>query len=183
MTKSFDSTLLTALAAETCSPYYAAIFYFDSGTVGLWTGVGDKVIDGVTCIGAGHLLTFSGLGEVNDMSAKAITISLDGIGSNPDMLTKAFTEPYQRRRCRMFIGEESVSAVGEVFTGRINTMTVDDDGTTSTISVSVSSKMEEAERARDWRYTDESHQQRYDGDIFFSFVQSLQDQQLEWGPG
>jgi hypothetical protein len=93
----------------------------------------------------------------------------------------ALAEPYQRRICRIFFGVSSVSDVVEVFSGYMNTMTIEDSGETSNISLTVESKLIELNRARVRRYTHESHQARHPDDTFFSFVADLQDKSVVWG--
>jgi hypothetical protein len=77
MSRTVPAALLTALAQPEVQPFYAVEMAFDSGTVRLWTGYGDRTINSETYVGAGSLLNIQGLGEVADLSAKAITISLE----------------------------------------------------------------------------------------------------------
>jgi hypothetical protein len=63
----------------------------------------------------------------------------------------------------------------------MNTMTIEDSGETSNISLTVESKLIELNRARVRRYTHESHQARHPDDTFFSFVADLQDKSVVWG--
>ena len=63
----------------------------------------------------------------------------------------------------------------------MNTMNIEDTPEGATIQLTIESKLLELERAANWRYTDENHQSRYDGDTFFSYVQDIQDVQVAWG--
>jgi hypothetical protein len=82
---------------------------------------------------------------------------------------------------RMYLGEQSTSSVVEIFSGKMDKMSIVDEADSSTIALTVESKLIELERPSGWRYTDENHQSRYAGDTFFSYVQSLQDKTLVWG--
>jgi len=179
MSRSGITSLLTALEGTDVQPFYAVEFELDTAPIRLWTGYGDKVINSDTYTGSGNLLTIDGFEEVADLSAKSITISVSGIPS--DLLEDALTEPYQRRPCRVYFGTRDQSTIVEIFSGFLNTMTIEDSGETSTISVLVDSKLVRLERPSNRRYTEESHRARYPSDNFFSYVQSLQQKDIVWG--
>lgn len=107
MSRSIPAELLTALTQGAIEPYYAVELLFDAGAVRLWTGYGDKVIDGETYIGSGSLLQISGLEEVADLSAKGASITLSGISSS--IMSLALQEPYQGRTGRILFGARNVA--------------------------------------------------------------------------
>ena len=179
MSRTVPAALLTALAQPEVQPFYAVEFLFDSGAVRIWTGYDNRTIAGQTYIGAGSLLNIQGLGEVADLSAKSITISLSGVGAS--LVSLALQEPYQRRVCRVYFGAVNVSEVVEVFSGQLNTMSIEDSGDNSTISVLVDSKLVELERASNRRYTSENQKSRFAGDTFFDYVSAIQDAEIVWG--
>lgn len=179
MTRTIPAAILSAIGQPEVYPFYAVEMLFDSGAVRLWTGYDDRTINSKTYIGAGRLLTISGLEEVNDLSAKSATIALDGIDSS--VVSLALTEPYQRRSCRILWGVTNVSNFVEVFSGYMNTMQIEDSGETSNITLTVESKLIELNRPRIRRYTQESQQSRYPSDTFFSYVADLQDKDIPWG--
>lgn len=183
MSRDISAGLLAAFTGDAIEPYFAVEFMFDSAPLRLWTGVGERVINvqgaDQTFIGTGSLLSIGQLDEVSDLSAKSLSLSLTGI--NPSILSIALQEPYQRRNCRLYFGEQSVSDVVQIFSGKMNTMRIQDEADSSTIALDIESNLIELERSSDWRYTDENHQSRYSGDTFFSYVQTIQDQQVAWG--
>ena len=63
----------------------------------------------------------------------------------------------------------------------MNTMTIEDSGETSVISIAVESKLIRLEKASNRRYTEENHLSRHTGDTFFSYVTDLQDKDVVWG--
>lgn len=192
MSRTVPAALLTALSQSEVQPFYAveALFddnddtrydeggYLGQNAIRLWTGYGDKTIGVDTYTGSGNVLAISGLEEANDLSAKNITITLNGIDSS--LVSLALSEPYQRRLCRVYFGTDDTTAI-EVFSGFINTMTIEDSGETSTISMTVESKLVALERASNRRYTHENHVARHSGDTFFSFVADMQDKEVVWG--
>ena len=179
MSRTVSAAILTALAQPEVQPFYAIEFNFDTAPVYFWTGYGNREIGGNTYLGTGNLLNIGGLEEAADLSAKSVTITLSGVPS--DIVSLALSEPYQRRTCRILFGVQNVNAIVEVFSGVMNTMTIQDSGETSTIELLVESKLVELERAKIRRYTHESQQARYPNDTFFSYVAALQDRDVIWG--
>ena len=192
MSRTIDSGLLTALTGNSVEPYYAVELMFDTksitgvdgnpvnvGPLRLWTGLGNRTIGGETYTGTGSLLNIAAAEEVGDLSAKGMVLTLTGLASS--IISIALQEPYQRRIAKVYLGEQSVTPVVEIFSGFMDTMQISDEPEASTIVLTIESKLVELERSRNWRYTDESHKARYSGDSFFSFVQSIQDQQVAWG--
>jgi hypothetical protein len=179
MARSIPAAILSALTQPEVYPFYAVEMLFDSGAIRLWTGYDERTINGQTYIGSGNLLSISGIDEVNDLSAKAATISLNGIASS--IVSLALTEPYQRRVCRILWGVTNVDDYVEIFGGYMNTMAIEDSGETSNITLTVESRLIELNRPRVRRYTHESQKSRYPTDTFFSFVADLQDKEIVWG--
>ena len=196
MSRTIDSGLLAALTGNAVEPFYAVELLFDVkttidvdgnpidlGPMRMWTGLGTRTINvrGTDQVfaGTGALLNIAAAEEVADLSAKAMTISLSGIDTS--LISLALQEPYQRRKARVYMGEKNVSSVVEIFSGQMDTMQITDEPDMSTVIMTIESKLVELERSRNWRYTDESHKSRHSGDTFFSYVQSIQDQQVAWG--
>ena len=183
MSRTIDSGLLAALTGNSVEPFYAVELLFDVktttdvngdpidiGPMRMWTGLGNRTINvrGADQVfaGTGALLNIAAAEEVGDLSAKAMTISLTGLDSSIISLA---------------MGEKSVPSVVEIFSGQMDTMQITDEPDMSTVVMTIESKLVELERSRNWRYTDESHKSRHSGDTFFSYVQSIQDQQVAWG--
>ena len=196
MSRAIPSSLLSALIGDSIQPYFAVELMFDSrtaidvygntteiGPLRMWTGIGDRTINvqgsNQVFTGTGNLLTIGDLEEVGDLSAKSVDLTLSWIPVS--IVSLALQEPYQRRVMRMYLGEQSDSSVVEIFSGKMDKMTIVDEAESSTINLTVESKLIELERPSGWRYTNENHQSRYDGDTFFSYVQSMQDQKVVWG--
>lgn len=183
MSRAIPSSLLSALSNSAIEPFFALEFLLDTQSSRLWTGLGNRVINvrGVdrTFTGTGSLLSIGDVEEVGDLSAKNLSVTLSGMDTT--VISLALREQYQRRPFRMYFGEQGISDVVEVFSGKIDTLSITDEPESSTISVSIESNLVELERSSNWRYTHESHVTRQSGDTFFSFVQSIQDQNTAWG--
>jgi hypothetical protein len=179
MSRTVPAQLLTALGQPQVQPFYAVEFLLDAGAVRLWTGYGDRTVNGETYVGAGALLNIQGLEEVADLSARALEISLSGVAQ--ELVSIALQEPYQRRRVRVFFGAVDVTQVVEVFSGSFNTMSIEDGGDTSIIKATIDSKLVETEKASNLRYTSEIQKLRFGGDTFFDYVTAIQDAEIVWG--
>jgi hypothetical protein len=181
MSRTIPSAILTALAQPEVEPFYAVEFLFDTAPVRLWTGYGDRTIDGEIYLGAGSLLNISGLEEAGDMSAKGVSVTLSSLPAS--LISLAWQEPFMRRKARILFGVQNVDDFVEVFSGYMNEMPIEDAADGGTISVLIDSKLVETERSRDIRYTHESQQTLYPGDTFFSYVADLADKEVMWGRG
>ena len=196
MSRAIPSSLLTALTASSIEPFFAVELMFDTRTIvgvdgnnvdiaplRMWTGLGEKTINvqgsDQVFTGTGSLLSIGDLEEVGDLSSKSLDLTLTGIPNS--IISLAIQEPYQRRVARLYLGEQSDSSVVEIFSGKMDKMTIVDEAETSTIALTIESKLIELERSSGWRYTNENQQSRYEGDTFFSYVQSMQDQKVIWG--
>jgi len=179
MTRSTPASLLTALSQPEVLPFYAVEMDFDSAPVRFWTGYGDRTIGVETYLGTGNLLSIGGLEEVSDLSAKRITLQLSGVPAS--LVSLALQEPYQNRECKVYFGTTDTSTPIEVFSGLMDVMTIEDSGDSSTISLTVESKLVRLEKASNWRYTDGSQKSRYPSDTFFSYLADLQDRDIVWG--
>jgi hypothetical protein len=194
MTRNINSSLLNQLYVDgdptgnlkDIEPYYAIDLEFDSGNLRLWTGTGNRTIQSNTFLGTGSLLQINGIEEVSDLSAKGTTLTLSGLSSS--IITNALTEDYQGRAATVYWGVLGTSSVVNVFSGFMDKMSIVDEGETSTVSLTVESKLIVLERASARRYTHASQQatvatEGYDEstDTIFKWVTRLADKQIPWG--
>jgi len=169
----FDNASLTA--------FQAVELFFDSGTVRLWNGIGDQVIGGNTYTGAGTLLGITLAEEDETLSAKGITIQLSGVSST--MVSYALNEHYKYRKVNVHVGTLSggVASSYQVFSGRMDVMTFDDNGETSVVTLAAESRFVDFDRARDHRWTSEDQKAMYPGDKCFDGLNVLQEAKIQWG--
>lgn len=169
-------------SSASLAPFMAVDLDFDSGNVRLWNGYGDLTIGSDTYTGAGTLLAISSIEESNEIKANGVTMTLSGIDSS--LLSIALTENYQNRSAIIFIGtiadDQTVSAY-QIFAGRLDTMTMEDGGETSTITVTAENRLIDLERPRVRRFTSEDQKSLFAGDKGLDYVNDLQDKTLDWG--
>lgn len=185
MPRSVNSSILTALLADEVKIFYAIELDFYNGEtstatpVYFWTGVGDLVENSKTYVGAGDLLSISGIDEVSDLKAAGISAQLSGVPS--DLVSKALTSEYHGRDAIVYFGIHGSSFLTEIFSGYMDQLIIKDSGESSVIEVKIESKLIDLQRIRPFRYTEEVQDQLYNGDTFFSFVQDMQDKKVNWG--
>ena len=177
----------------------------------LWTGVGDIEFEGDTYTGSGELMQISEIQETSDISARGATLSLSGIPSNLINLALSENYQGRKAVIKFGMFDEDVAAgskllindtdflllndsgdrllidydaeitMFDLFVGRMDQMTIDEGPDTSTIAVTVESKLIDLERTRNRRFTDEDQQSRFPGDKSMEFVTRLQNESLVWG--
>lgn len=179
MTRSLPAGMATALASSSIEPFYAVELLFDSGAIRMWTGYGDRTIDGQTYLGSGDFLNISDIEEVGTLNAKGITLSLSGIDTT--IMSYALTEAYQGRTARVLFGLNGISDAVEVFAGLMDVMSIKHSGESLQISLSVENKLVNLQRPNIRRYTSSSHKSRNPGDTFFDSVNAIQDKVISWG--
>jgi len=209
MSRSLTDGILSVLSAAEIQPFFAVELFFDTTSLRMWTGLGDLVIEGTVYTGTGQLLQLSEISETAEIAATGANLTLSGIPS--ELLSLALSEPYQGRLCKIYfgaidanrvylvdeagdyilaedtsridIGAGDPDGIVEVFSGYMDQMNIEEGPETSTIAMSVESKLIDLERSRIRRYTDQSQKARYPNDRGFEFVEDLQDKQFNWGRG
>ncbi len=179
MSRTIPSALVTALSQEVKQPYFAFEALLDAGALRLWTGRGDRQIDGQTYTGAGRLIGMGDVDETIELTAEVVTVTLSGVPSS--VLSVALSEPYQGRRATIYLGERSVAEVMIAFAGVLDTMTPVDNGDLCTLQVTLESKLVDLQRPRLRRYTKESQRALWAGDSFFDWTASLADAERAFG--
>ena len=179
-TRNVTTSLQTALSADSISPFFAFKLEFDSGTLYLWTGLGDQSIGGQTYTGTGAILQVSEVTETSDMEAVGAKLTLTGLDSS--ILSLALTEAYQGRPATIYFGVVSdLTEMTEIFSGYMDTMGIAETGNTCTIEMTIENKLTELEKVRAIRYTSAYQKNQYPGDLGMDFIEDLQDKKITWG--
>jgi hypothetical protein len=184
MSRTIPAALIASTTAPQLSPFYATSLDFDAGSVRYWTGYGTITINSQTYAGIGALSSISTIDETEDLSARGITIDLTGVPN--DLVAAALTEPYQGRTASIRFGtlNTDTGAVIEsitIFSGRMDTMVISNDGATAAIGISVESKLVDFHRTRESRYTHEEQLRRFSEDTGLEYVAGLQNKVIYWG--
>ena len=184
MARTLPAALATEFDAAQLKPFYAVELDFDSGVLRFWTGYGTITANGEEFEGAAQVLGISSANENIDLSADGLTISFAGLDSS--IVAATLTQNYRGRSAKVYIGaldasNEPVSAMYQVFAGRMDIMSIQEDVQTATISLQVENVLIDLERPRTRKLTDEEQRKRFLGDASLENVASLQDRQISWG--
>ena len=180
MTRSVTTALANSLDDDVVYPFFAVDLLFTSGSVYLWTGLGDITISAKSYVGTGNLLSISAIEEASDLSVKGATIQLSGVPAS--LITLALTEAYQGRLCKIYFGTMTDTATyTEVFTGYMDQMTMEEGADSATITLAVESRLIDLERPRTRKYNNSDQKARYSTDKGLEFVDDIQDKQPFWG--
>lgn len=184
MSRGLPTNVADAFSADVVRPVLFVQCAFDSGNLNLWGGVGNLTAGGVDYVGAGTLLSVDNIAETAELQANGATVRLSGI-SEP-ILAKARDEDYQGRELKILIGtmDSTNTLIGNpfvVFSGFMDTMTINDAGESSTITVTVENRLIEFERSRQRRYTAEDQKIAYPSDKGLEFVSEIAEKEIVWG--
>jgi hypothetical protein len=179
LSKNIPAAITAIVESNAAEFYYAVEGLFDNGAVRLWTGYGTKDINGQEYQGAGEILQIDGLNDVSDLSSRAVTITLSGVGSAITSL--ALNESFQNRTVNIYLGVVGVDDPVLIYSGLADVMPIEDSGEVSTISLILENDLAILEKVEGRRYTDESQRARFPNDSFFSRVSTMEDTQTLWG--
>jgi hypothetical protein len=179
---------MTTLAQSIISSNYVAVglfvqMQFANSTEYIWTGLGPISWNGQTWTGVGDFGKLSTVTEDSNLTAQGITLSLAGVRSA--LLTEATTEIKQGLPCQVWIVLMSaagvpVDSIG-CFNGLMDGADIDEGPESSTITISVESRLSDLQRAQNHRLTDSDQRQRFPSDDAFKWTAQLMDWNGAWG--
>lgn len=184
MSRTLSSAMQAVATADVVRPIVLVQCDFDSGALNLWNGLGDLTVSGVDYVGAGTLLNISSMKESAELEANGMTVTLSGI--TEPLISKARDEDYQGRELKVLLGamdstNSVISSPVIIFSGFMDTMTIQDGAETATISVSVENRLIEFQRNRIRRYTAEDQKIDYPTDKGLEFVAEIAEKEIVWG--
>jgi hypothetical protein len=181
--RSLSNDMTTQVSASQLAPIILASLSF-STPVNLWSRYGTITYNGTGYLGIGTLGTISPVEETTDLAARGITMQLSGVPTA--QIAIALTENYQGRECSILFAAMAsdgtlVSTPVTVFAGRMDVMTINDDGEQAIIGMSAENKLVDFRRPREVRYTDEEQKALFPTDKGLEFVNAIQEKQIYWG--
>lgn len=184
MSRTLPEALATEFAADELKPFYAVELLFDSGELRFWTGYDEIEANGEIWYGSGLVMSISGVSEPADMSANGMTITFSALDSS--IIAVMLRENYRGRSAKVYLGaldstNQPVSDMYQIFAGRMDIMTLQENGNIATININIENVLIDLDRPRPIRLTNEDQLDRYSGDNSLSGVAQLQDRQISWG--
>lgn len=187
MSRSLSTEMLAVASAEVVRPLLFVEADFDTadgGSLNFWSGYGQITYGGKSYVGAGNLLSVSGIEENTDLKANGARVVLTGI-SEP-LISKARDADYQGRNLVIKFGamdenNDIISSPVIIFSGFMDVMNISDSGETASIAVSVENRLIEFDRTRIRRFTAEDQKIDYSSDEGLEYVAQLQEKAIVWG--
>lgn len=180
-----------AIAADGARLFFAVVLQFDDVTGRMWSGVGDRTIDGNVYKGTGDLMAVSGVEEKNEVSALGASITISSIP--PMNLVRALNDSdvnsgYKNRPATIYLGVELNNAyyIDPIYRGVIDTMTFTEGNESAAIEIAIENKLTRLARPSVLRYTSEQLKAKYPTECGLEYLNALQTQArgLQWGgPG
>lgn len=179
-----DSAITNRLGADHQELFFAIKAEFDTDDIRVWTGKDDLTISSETYTGAGGLLAIGGVEDGRDLKSTGLNVALSGMDAT--VLDYALTENYQNRFLTLFMGylmggSNEVAGTVVLFKGRMTTLTISDDPNGATISIDAENRLIDLDRPCNLRYTKESQEFLFTGDIGLDRVNQIQDKEIVWG--
>lgn len=186
MSRDLTPAVADALAEQDLRPAILFEGAFPSGMVRIWTGAGPIDWDGKSWTGVGVLLGLGALEETSDVVAAGTTVSLSGVPL--DLVSLAIDEARQGSPGRIWLAMltpecDVIADPVQAFSGRLDVPEIAEDGSSCTITISYESRLIDLNVPRNWRYTHESQQVLFPGDLGFAHVTAIQDREITWGRG
>jgi hypothetical protein len=187
MSRTLSSNLLTALTISPTNLILMADLILDSGPIYISSYTSDLIYNGHTYLGKGVLLGIGEMQDTEETKSANFTMSLSGIPSN--IVSEALAEQYQGRRCTVYLGAMTNPTSGApvlidafvLFSGMLDTMTIEDGPDTATVTVSVENRLVRMMTSKERRYNDQDQRIDFPNDNAFKYIAALQGQQTEWG--
>ena len=155
--------------------------------VRLWTGIESMTLTDIsgsgTYIGVGSLGTISAVQETTEVSAKNLDITLTGVPTT--YVSVAMRNRYRGRAVAVYLllynADRSSRESTMIFRGRMDQMVIQDEETTSTVTVKCESRLVDLNRSRIRRYTNEYQQSVYPNDNGLEFISGMGNVVIYWG--
>lgn len=177
----------TEIEASQLAPIAMLQLEFDSGTIRMWSGIGDLTYDSNIFYGVGNLLAIESAEETNELKATSGRFRLSGVDSS--MLSLSLLENYQGRPASYWFGvldtvtRALIPDPYLVFKGKMDILEISDNGETSEVTLSAESDLIDLRVVRERKYTNEDQKSMFPTDEGLSFVANIQDISINWGVG
>jgi hypothetical protein len=184
MGRDLTDSFKNEIDGDVLSPAIFIQFKFINGNVNVWTGYNEIVFNNEIYIGAGDILTIDPVTETQELRATGVSFGFSNL--NSALTAVALSENYQGRPAIMWFAvldnnRNIITTPYQLFKGRIDVITFNDNGNTSDFTIQCESNMIDLRKANERRYTDEEQKVRFEGDKGLEFMARIQDIEVNWG--
>lgn len=173
MPRNLTAAMLTAIAGQKVYPVWLADIEFTTGHLYLWTGLHDLSWNGQTWVPVGGNGLVKQITDAGEIRAQGVKLQLSGIPSAQVALIIGSVR--QGKEAVVYLGltdEDGALLVDptESFRGEVDVPQLEDDGDTTTCTISVESHLRQLQRKLGRRYTHEDQQISFPGDLGLEFA-------------
>jgi hypothetical protein len=172
-----------ALSAGVVQPFFMVAIAYVSGTYYAWTGYNTIAWNGQDWQGKGDFIGVSALTQTSELTAEGATVQFSGLDA--DDVSSVIGEVQQGAALDIYFGMMSGGSIivdpVHCFSGHIDVPTLQDDGETSTISISAENELIILSRASMRRYTQGDQAINFPLDTGFQFVPIVQQWSVNGG--
>jgi len=97
--RNISSDMIAEFTSSSVNPVLMAELFFDSGTLRMWTGYGTLTYNGDDYFGGGNFIGISSIEETQDLEAKGIVATLNGVPTS--LISIALAERSRGRPFRL----------------------------------------------------------------------------------
>lgn len=182
--KSLSAGTIAALSAPTVPLVQLVYMAFSPTPIALNTSNMELVFGGVTYKGAGALGAINAIddspGEVKGLNLQLIGVDSAYIALALDDAAVVQGTPVTIRTAILDSSTYQIVDAPLEWSGRLDTMTIEEDGETCTIAVSAESSAVDILRGSALTYSDADQKLLYPGDLAFAFVNSEANTPVVW---
>jgi len=177
-----SQALRDALADTVVRPVIATAIHWPEAVTRVHTGVGELELDGETFYGVGSLGAVSSVRQQSGDSPTRLQLSLTGFDDS--LRGEVLRAKYQGRPVTVWLvaldaGYRAIANQvlwrGAIADAQVNV------GDTNQLEITVSNRLEDWDKKRADRFTDESQQARHPGDRLFRYVPIMAEWPIYWG--
>jgi hypothetical protein len=183
MSRAFGAASAAAFIEPNVSILTFVMLDFASGIVRVHNGLGTYTWGGNDWVGVGSLGTVSQLEEGADVSPYGITLTLSALDAV--VSGAALNEDYFMRPVEIYIGALSAEDVLlndplQMWGGHMDVMSVTAGAENDQVTINCESELAAFDRSSNLKYTTQSQQQFYPGDVFFNFLPKIDGAKIRW---
>lgn len=156
---------------------------FSSGTVNIWSGIGNLSWDSKTWTGVGELLAISQIDESVDIKVDSITITFQGITAAYKALALDSVDLDNDVTVYMALLDSSDAVVADpeiMFKGKMDEVHMTENGETAIFELTVMNRLAVIDRANEVRYTNQEQQELYSTDTGLRHIVNAE-RETKWG--
>ena len=182
--RDLSSAVQSAIESSQVAPFLLFEGLFASGYVRVWSGYGELTWNGNIWEGVGSLGSISSIQETSEIQANGISVSMTGIPA--EFISLVLEESEQGKSGKVYLGfmDSSNQVIADpylCFEGKLDIPSIQEEGESSTVTITYESRLIDLQRPRETRLTNEEQQREFVGDLGCEFVPAMKEIILTWG--